>query len=114
MPGPFADRILAHLAHSAYRPSTIRTILSQMQVPDEDREAFEADVQYLEEQESLVVSSDERLRLPQYGDEATGTIKINQRGFAFVRPDQLTREGDLYIPRGDTRCLLYTSPSPRD
>ena len=103
MPGPFVDRILAHLAHSAYRPSTIRTILDQMQVPDEDHDAFEADVEYLEEQESLVVSSDERLRLPQYGDEATGTIKINQRGFAFVRPDQLTREGDLYIPRGDTR-----------
>ncbi|MCH2160772.1 MAG: VacB/RNase II family 3'-5' exoribonuclease [Phycisphaerales bacterium] len=102
MPGPFAQRILAHLAHQAYRPSSVEIIESQMQVAREQRAAFEADIEALADDERLEITEDGRIQLPSYGDEATGYIKVNPRGFAFVRPDDPTREGDLYIPRGDT------------
>ena len=102
MPGPFADRILAHLSHEAYRPSSVDIIESQMQVAPENRDAFEADVRALAEDGRLEIGDDGAIRLPAYGDEASGFIKVNPRGFAFVRSDTPTREGDLYIGRGDT------------
>lgn len=102
MPSRFAGRILAHLTHDNYRPSTPGEIERQMQVSADDAEIFELAVTRLLEDERVEIGTDENVRLPGYGDETEGSIKINVKGFAFVRPDQPVREGDLFIPPGGT------------
>jgi ribonuclease R len=102
MPIRFRQRILDHLRHDAYRPASIRDVARQLRVADEDMTAFESAVDQLVVAGRLEIGSDERLRLPPYGSEAEGRIKITRGGFGFLIPDQPTREGDLFIPEGST------------
>ncbi|MCP4834327.1 MAG: VacB/RNase II family 3'-5' exoribonuclease [Phycisphaera sp.] len=102
MPSRFTGRILAHLAHQSYKPVPTGDIERQMKIDPDDREAFEAAVARLEADQTVEVGSDDRLRLASFGDRMEGVIKVTARGFAFVRPSKPTREGDLFIPPGET------------
>ena len=106
MPSRFAGRILAHLTHDNYRPSTPDEIERQMQVSADDAEIFEAAIGILLDEDRVEIGSDDNVRLPGYGDEMEGSIKINVKGFAFVRPDRPVKEGDLFIPRGETKDAI--------
>jgi ribonuclease R len=106
MPSRFAGRILAHLTHDNYRPATPGEIERQMQISVDDAEIFEKAVALLLEDERVEIGTDEKIRLPGYGDETEGSIKINVKGFAFVRPDRPVKEGDLFIPRGETKDAI--------
>lgn len=103
MPLRFKSRILDHLAHKSYLPIYMKEIARQLRVSDEDEPAFGEAVRQLAEEEKLEIGKDEKLRLPRLGDEATGVIKITQRGFGFLKTDVLCREGDLFIPEGETK-----------
>ena len=60
----------------------------------------------LVEEGRVEVSGDGKLRLPRFGDEVEGRLKLNPRGFGFLVPDRPTREGDLFIPAGMTKDAL--------
>jgi ribonuclease R len=103
MPLRYKSRILDHLAHRNYIPIYMNEVARQLRVPDEDEPAFLEAVRQLAEEERLEIGKDERLRLPRVGEEATGTLKITARGFGFVRTDINYREGDLFVPEGETK-----------
>jgi ribonuclease R len=102
MPLRFTSRILAHLSHSNYKPGDSKAMARDLRIEHDDRDAFEQALKMLQEQEKIEIDSREMIRLPGFGDEVTGVFKLNSRGFGFVRPDQATRFGDLYIPNGNT------------
>ncbi len=106
MPSRFVGRILAHLTHDNYRPASIAEIERRMQIPGEDAGIFEQAVDLLVDQGRVEVGDDDNVRLPGYGDEVEGSIKVHPKGFSFVRPDHPHREGDLFIPRGDNRDAI--------
>jgi ribonuclease R len=106
VPLRFTQRIIDHLAYDNYKPTTIDEIRGQMRVPEEAEEAFAQAVEQLAAAGRLDVGKDEKLRLPKYGEEVTGRLKLNPRGFGFVIPESPTREGDLYIPAGHTKDAL--------
>ncbi|MBC02646.1 MAG: hypothetical protein CMJ34_04995 [Phycisphaerae bacterium] len=102
MPSRFTGRILAHLSHESYRPIPVGDIQRQLRIDPADHPAFEEAVSILEREEKVQLGDDDRLRLMPYGDHMEGIISIKSRGFGFVRPKHPTREGDLFIPPGDT------------
>jgi ribonuclease R len=102
MPVRYRQRILDHLRHDTYRPAITREVARQLRIADEDLDAFEAAVDQLVHSGKLEIGSDEKLRLPLYGDEVVGKIRITRGGFGFVIPDEPTREGDLFVPEGAT------------
>ena len=106
MPLRFIQRIIDHLAYDNYTPAGLEDVRSQMRVPEEDAIAFERAVNQLVQAGRIELGKDERLRLPRYGEEATGKLRLNARGFGFLIPDSPTREGDLFIPAGLTRDAL--------
>ena len=103
MPIRFRSRILDHLAHDAYRPAVARDVAREMQVEPDDLRAFEAAVEQLAAVGRIEIGSDDRLRLPSYGDEAEGTIRITARGFGFLVPEAPVREGELAEANGRIR-----------
>jgi ribonuclease R len=103
MPLRFKSRIIDHLAHKSYIPIYMNEIARQLRVADEDEPAFGEAVRQLAEEERLEIGKDEKIRLPRLGDEATGTVKITPRGFGFLKTDIRHREGDLFIPEGETK-----------
>ena len=102
MPLRFIQRIQDHLAYDNYVPAELAEVRRQLRVPPEDAEAFEAAVQQLLDAGRLEIGGDGRLRLPKYGDEAEGRLRLNVRGFGFLVPDLPVLEGELYIPAGMT------------
>ncbi len=98
MTSRFRQRILDHLRHDAYRPSELREVARQLRVGEEDFTDFESAIDQLLHSGKLEMGADERLRLPVYGDESVGRIRITRGGFGFLIPDEPTREGDLFIP----------------
>lgn len=102
MPQRYRARILGHLKHDDYRPAEVDDLARLLRVPVEDRPAFDEAVDMLSSEGSIEIGDDERVRLPRHGDEVEGRIKINPRGFGFVIPDTPAREGDLFIPAGQT------------
>ena len=107
MPLRFTNRILEHLAHAGYEPVKADAIAHDMRVPDEDIDAFNQAVARLQEQNLILVGDkDDLIRLPHFGEELTGTFRLNAKGFGFVIPDRAYRDGDLFIPRGFTRDAI--------
>ena len=103
MPLRFKSRILDHLAHKSYLPIYMNEIARQLRVAEEDEPAFGEAIRQLAEEEKLEIGKDEKIRLPRLGDEVEGTIKITPRGFGFIRTDIQYREGDLFVPEGETK-----------
>ena len=77
-----------------------------MRVSTDDAEAFAGAVERLTAEGRLEVGPDGKLRLPRYKEEVEGKLKLNPRGFGFVVPDHPTREGDLFVPVGQTKDAL--------
>jgi ribonuclease R len=98
----FLARILDHLRHTSYRPAPLEEVARQMQVAEDRREEFATAVEQLVAEGRLERGADEKLRLPRYGEEATGRLRVTLRGFGFLIPDHPVREGDLFIPEGST------------
>jgi ribonuclease R len=94
----YIDRIVQHLSHQGYQPAKVEDVASDMHVDPGDRASFDEAVAVLEEQKRIVVAKDGRLRLPPIGDHVTGVLRLNRRGFGFIIPDEVSREGDLFIP----------------
>jgi len=103
MPLRFKSRILDHLAHKSYIPIYMKEIARQLRVADEDEPAFGEAIRQLASEERLEIGKDEKIRLPRLGEEVEGVVKITPRGFGFLKTDIQYREGDLFIPEGETK-----------
>jgi len=103
MPLRFKNRILDHLAHKNYVPIYMKEIARQLRVADEDGPAFGEAIRQLAMEERLEIGKDEKIRLPRLPEEVEGTIKITPRGFGFVKTQIIYREGDLFVPEGETK-----------
>ncbi len=99
----FNLRILDHIAHERYKPSTVQAIARELRIPDEEVAEFEKAVRQLASEDKLRIGRDGLVRLPTYPNEVVGKFRLNPRGFGFVIPTQSFEGGDLYVPRGFTR-----------
>ncbi len=106
MPLRFTRRLLDHLAHPGYRPSTVQEAARLLRVEPPEMALFEGAVRKLGEQGRIEIDRGGLLQLAGFGDEVIGEFRLNPRGFGFVRPDEPHREGDLFIPAGRNRDAI--------
>jgi ribonuclease R len=99
----FKSRILDHLAHRNYLPILINEVARQLRVADEDEAEFLETVRELSESGLLEIGKDEKLRLPRMPEEIEGVIKLTPRGMGFLKTQVDYREGDLFVPQGETK-----------
>ena len=100
MPLRFLNRLLDHLSHEGYRPTTIRNIVKDLRISNEDRQVFDEAIFKAQEDGVIELGRDDCIRLPSLPDELVGVYRSNKRGFGFVKPTQRFREGDVYIGAG--------------
>ncbi len=106
MPSRYTARILQHLAHEGYQPSSSKAVARDMRVPAELTSEFDAAVEALRDRREIVVARDGLLRLPRFEGEVVGKFRLNARGFGFVLPDKRYQEGDLFIPPDAVRDAI--------
>jgi len=100
MPDRFARRILDHLSDRRYQPRTLRQLMADLAIPEDQRDDFAQAVQQLLDNSQLVCGSTDTIGLPPVGDEMVGRFRSHERGFGFIVPDSLTEHGDLFVPPG--------------
>jgi ribonuclease R len=103
MPSRFTQRIRDHLAHEHYRPGTVKDLARDMRIEPDDREAFHAAINELVRRGEIEITERDLVRLPSMTGQAeiTGRLRVNERGFGFLIPDRVHREGDVFIPAGN-------------
>ena len=99
----FKSRILDHLAHRNYLPILTNEVARQLRVAEDDEAEFLDTVRELAESGLLEIGKDEKLRLPRMPEEIEGVIKLTPRGMGFLKTQVDYREGDLFIPQGETK-----------
>ncbi|HYE02459.1 MAG TPA: VacB/RNase II family 3'-5' exoribonuclease [Phycisphaerales bacterium] len=97
----YERRLLLHLAHDNYEPTSVERLAGDLKVDQDDLEGFQAEVRRMAKDGLLEIDAKGTVRLPKLGDEVVGTYRKNPRGFGFLIPDRPLREGDLFIPRGE-------------
>ncbi len=78
-------------------------VARQLRVAEEDEAEFTDTVRELAEAGLLDIGNDDKLRLPRMQEEVEGVIKLTPRGIGFLKTAIDYREGDLFIPEGETK-----------
>lgn len=102
MSDPFQRKILEHLSHKRYEPRSVRQLALDLGIDTEHLETFRQAVEELLEEGQVVRGTEDNVSLPPPGREMVGTIRVHERGFGFLVPDEPTEHGDLFIPPGNT------------
>jgi ribonuclease R len=97
----FQDPIINLLSSQEGAPIGVVDLADRLNVPVEDRAAFEKAVEELATANRLVIGAGRTLTLPPIGNKVTGVFRQTSRGFGFVIPDETNAHGDLFIPAGD-------------
>lgn len=101
----YKGRLLDHLAHDDYVPVKVATLAEDLNVPEPDRRDFAEAVAAFHREGLLVVSASGHVSLPSLADcggEVTGVFRKSMRGFGFVEPERVVREGSVFIPESET------------
>lgn len=108
MPLRYKQRLLTHLAHDDYVPTSIESLADILGYADELPE-FRKSVEDLAADGFLEINKTGNVRLVSVWDIAQrdggfveGTFSRARKGFGFVKLDQPAREGDLYVPARST------------
>ncbi len=94
----YSRRVMEHLAHDNFEPSTIDQLVDDLGLDVGEKPLLAFSVDTLKKEGRLLIDDKGRVMLPGVGKEVVGTLKKNQRGFGFVMPDFKVREGDIFIP----------------
>ncbi|MDO4532003.1 MAG: RNB domain-containing ribonuclease, partial [Bacillota bacterium] len=94
------ERMLAYIRSEGYIPMKRKDLRLMLEVPVEDRPAFEELLQQLIDEGQLFETRKGKLASPKDLQMATGTFIGHARGFGFVSPDEGGE--DVFIPASET------------
>ncbi|MGZ3633871.1 MAG: ribonuclease R family protein, partial [Parachlamydiaceae bacterium] len=82
-----------------YAPLSLHELMEKLTLPEQHKKVFVEILHTLEKEKCVRLK---RGLYEAYGSEEsiiTGTISMHPRGFGFVKPDEASAEGDVFIPK---------------
>jgi ribonuclease R len=89
-----------------YRPLRRAELAKKLRLADAERPAFRRALAEMVRDGSIVRVRKNRFVLPQEADLVVGRIEFNERGFAFVRPEN-NEQPDVYVAEQDTGVAMH-------
>ena len=89
------------LARNDYQPLKRPALARALSVDQAEHKAFVESLDQLRAAGKVTKNKSGGFTLPTMADTVAGTIQITRRGLGFVRPDDPTSTGDLFIRPGD-------------
>ncbi len=86
------------LSKNDYAPLKQQAFARALKVSDNEYEQFAQAIKQLIADGRILIGAGSALTLPQMSKRVTGTLSVTSRGFGFVRPENPTAQGDLFIP----------------
>ncbi len=87
-------------------PRNLGHLAEELGVGRSLRGAFREAVESLSEEGLLILGPRNMVSLPSLSSEITGIFRANARGYGFVTPQQLSGEGDVFIPAKSTGSAM--------
>jgi len=97
---------ILHLLHKDATPRQRTHLEEELGVSDQLRPAFRAALEALCAEGSVIVGPRYLVSLPSLSNEVTGIFHANARGYGFVTPQQITTDGDVFIPAKATGSAM--------
>ncbi len=102
----FKEKILEFMKEEAYRPLTINELMQAFEVEGSMKKEVLKTLNELEYEGSIIFTRSQRYGLPEKMSLVTGTLEGNQKGFAFLRPDNKDIN-DIFIPPADMNGAMH-------
>jgi ribonuclease R len=99
-------KIQSLLAAPNYHPLRRAEIASKLRLRPNERVEFRRILDEMLSKGEVARIRQDRFVLPQEADLVTGTIQINEKGFAFVIPETPTEAGDIYVAEEDVGVAM--------
>lgn len=102
----FKEKILTFMKDEAYKPLTINELMHSFEVESSMKKEMLKTLNELENEGSIIFTRSQRYGLPEKMNLVTGTLDGNQKGFAFLRPDDKTIN-DIFISPVDMNGAMH-------
>jgi len=103
------DVLKSHILQLLQKDATPRNLAhlaEELGVGGSLRRAFREAIESLSAEGRVVLGPRNAIGLPSLSSEVTGVFRANPRGYGFVSPQQLTGEGDVFIPAKSTGSAM--------
>ncbi len=102
----FKEKILAFMREEAYKPLTINELMHAFEVESGMKKEILKTLNELENEGSIIFTRSQRYGIPEKMNLITGTLDGNQKGFAFLRPDNKDIN-DIFISPVDMNGAMH-------
>ncbi len=102
----FKEKILEFMKKEAYKPLTINELMHVFEVESNMKKELLKTLNELENEGSIIFTRSQRYGLPEKMNLVIGTLDGNQKGFAFLRPDDKSMN-DIFISPVDMNGAMH-------
>jgi ribonuclease R len=102
-----SDGILDHMRQESYRPLSYQELKEVLGVDDEDENKFMKELGRLEKDGEIVRTRKNKFGLPEMMNLVRGTIRLNQRGYGILVPDDASRP-EVFVYSGALNGAMHS------
>lgn len=102
----FKEKLLAFMKEEAYKPLTISELMQAFEVEGSMKKEMLKVLNELEYEGSIIFTRSQRYGIPEKMSLVTGVLDGNQKGFAFLRPDNKDIS-DIFISPVDMNGAMH-------
>ncbi|WP_313343436.1 ribonuclease R [Sedimentibacter sp.] len=102
----FKEKILSYMREEAYKPLTFHELLQEFEIESSMKKELLRTLNELEDEGSIIFTRSQRYGIPEKMNLITGTLDGNQKGFAFLRPDNKDIN-DIFISPVDMNGAMH-------
>jgi len=102
----FKEKILSYMKEEAYKPLTFHELLQEFEIESSMKKELLRALNELEDEGSIIFTRSQRYGIPEKMNLITGTLDGNQKGFAFLRPDNKD-SSDIFISPVDMNGAMH-------
>lgn len=102
----FKEKILAFMKEEAYKPLTINELMRTFQIESSMKKEVLKTLGELENEGNIIFTRSQRYGIPEKMNLVTGTLEGNQKGYAFLIPDDKNIK-DIFISPVDMNGAMH-------
>lgn len=102
----FKDKILEYMKEESYKPLTLNELMQELEIEGSMKKELLRTLNSLEDEGKIIFTRAERYGVPEKMNLVIGTLEGNQRGYAFLRPEDKDIK-DIFISPADMNGAMH-------
>ena len=102
-----SDGILEHMRQESYRPLSYAELVTVLGISEEEENKFTKVLGQLEKEGEIVKTRKKKYGLPEMMNLIKGTIRLNQRGYGILTPDNV-KQPEIFVYSGGLNGAMHS------